>query len=49
MKQLKFANWINNLNEFVLVKKPILGICLGMQLLGSIGEENETTKGLNFT
>ena len=49
MKQLRFDNWIPNLNEFVLLKKkPILGICLGMQLLGSTGEENETTKGLNF-
>lgn len=29
-------------------KKPILGICLGMQILGTIGFEYGKTKGLDF-
>ncbi|MXP50897.1 imidazole glycerol phosphate synthase subunit HisH [Pantoea sp. SoEX] len=32
----------NNLNNLIkLFKKPILGICLGMQIMGSYSEENE--------
>ena len=34
------------LNEFVLVKKkPIFGICVGMQLFAKIGYESQETKG----
>jgi len=29
-------------------KKPILGICLGMQLLGNFSEEDGTSEGLNY-
>jgi len=37
------------LNEQVLVKKkPILGICVGMQLLATYSEENGLHKGLNW-
>ena len=37
------------LNESVLVKKkPIYGICAGMQLFGTIGHEEEETSGLNW-
>ena len=37
------------LNESVLVKKkPIYGICAGMQLFATIGYEEEKTKGLNW-
>ena len=37
------------LNESVLEKKkPIYGICAGMQLFGTRGHEEETTKGLNW-
>ena len=37
------------LNESVLVKKkPIYGICAGMQLFGTKGYEEETTLGLNW-
>ena len=41
-------NLIDILNEQVLVKKkPILGICLGMQLMASYSKEGNT-KGLNW-
>ena len=30
------------------IGKPILGICLGMQLLATISEEIKLTKGLNI-
>jgi imidazole glycerol-phosphate synthase subunit HisH len=37
------------LNESVLKKKkPIYGICAGMQLFATRGHEEETTKGLNW-
>ena len=37
------------LNECVLVKKkPIYGICAGMQLFATIGYEEEETTGLNW-
>ena len=47
MENLKKANLIEVLNENVLEKnKPILGICLGMQLMASFSEEgNENGLG----
>ena len=37
------------LNEFVLEKKkPILGICVGMQLFANTGYESEETKGFGW-
>ena len=37
------------LNEFVLEKKkPILGICVGMQLFAKTGYESQETKGLGW-
>ena len=37
------------LNEFVLVrKKPIFGICVGMQLFARIGYESQETKGFGW-
>lgn len=48
MENLQQLNLINLLNEEVLQKKkPILGICLGMQLMASSSEEGNT-KGLNW-
>lgn len=53
-KQLLDKNgWTNALSDEVLVhKKPILGICLGMQLLADLGMEGannlDGTKGLGF-
>ena len=40
MNNLKEFNLISALNEFVIIKKkPILGICLGMQLMANKSEE----------
>lgn len=48
MENLHQLNLIDILNEEVLQKKkPILGICLGMQLMASTSEEGNT-KGLNW-
>ena len=53
-----FNSGMHNLNKFQLVddiyefifnkKKPIFGICLGMQLFFEYSEEFEKTKGLGF-
>ena len=43
MENLKTQGLYNSLNEAVLVKKrPILGICLGMQLMAKESEEGNT-------
>ena len=45
----KIAGLQQALNESVLVKKkPIYGICAGMQLFATIGHEEEETAGLNW-
>ena len=42
-------NLVPVLNEEVLVKKkPILGICVGMQLMATSSEENGLHEGLNW-
>ncbi len=49
MKNIRETGLEEALNEGVLNKKrPILGICLGMQLLASEGTEDGITKGLNW-
>ena len=49
MKHLKELNLISILNKKVLEEKiPILGICLGMQLLSNKSYENGETKGLSW-
>ena len=49
IKNLKKRNLQNILNEQVLIKKkPILGICVGMQMLATISEENGIHEGLNW-
>lgn len=45
MNQLKYFKLIELIR---LYKNPILGICLGMQLLGKDSEENGTIKTLNI-
>ncbi len=49
MKHLKELGLIEILKLLVLKKKkPFLGICLGMQLLASVGEEHKLTDGLGW-
>ena len=49
MSELREGNWIEAINAHVIDRqKPILGICLGMQLLANYGEEGGITKGLNL-
>jgi glutamine amidotransferase len=49
MKNLKSRNLQEILNEQVIgLKKPILGICLGMQLFASFSDENGKHEGLNW-
>jgi glutamine amidotransferase len=49
IKNLNERNLISILNEQVLIKKkPILGICVGMQLLASYSEENGMHAGLGW-
>ncbi|HMJ47601.1 MAG TPA: imidazole glycerol phosphate synthase subunit HisH [Ferruginibacter sp.] len=48
-KNLRARNLLGILNEQVLVKnKPILGICVGMQLFATASEENGLHEGLNW-
>lgn len=49
MAQLTKGGWIDALKETVLVqKKPLLGICLGMQMLADWGDEGVETSGLGL-
>ncbi len=49
MKNLQQANLAEILTKEVLVnKKPILGICLGMQMMATFGEEGGTHDGLGW-
>ena len=49
MKNLKSGNWLDDLEEEVIHKgKPFLGICLGMQLLATKGNEYGLHDGLNW-
>jgi glutamine amidotransferase len=49
MQRIKNLNLNDVISEHVLIKKkPFLGICVGMQILSTIGNEHNITKGLNF-
>ena len=48
MEHLREYNMIDAIKEFGLSKKPILGICLGMQLLFDSSEEFGNHKGLGL-
>ena len=49
IKKIKNLKIIEDLNEKVLVKKtPILGICLGYQIMLEQSEENKNYSGLNW-
>ena len=45
----KISGLIDTLNEFVMTnKKPLLGICVGLQMFADIGYEESETKGLGW-
>ena len=48
MTKIKDLKFYKPLKKFVDSGKPILGICLGMQLFFSFGNEFENIEGLNF-
>jgi len=48
IKALKAKNWPYGIYEHVELKKPLLGICLGMQLLFTRGEEYGIHDGLGL-
>ncbi len=49
MKKLRNDGWVEALQTQVIEEhKPLLGICLGMQMLASLSEENGLNQGLNF-
>lgn len=49
MAHLNQGGWVSALHDVVnLHNKPLLGICLGMQMLASKGYEGDETKGLGF-
>ncbi len=48
MRSLKASGLIPLIMEHIENKKPLLGICLGMQLLYSASEENGYTEGLGI-
>lgn len=49
IRKIRESNLDEYLNETVIIKKvPILGICLGMQLMGISGTEGGLNRGLGF-
>jgi glutamine amidotransferase len=48
MENLRIKKLIDPIYKFVEMKKPFLGICLGMQMLLDESEEFELTKGLGL-
>lgn len=49
MSQLRKAGWVDALHHAVKDEGvPLLGICLGMQLLAEVGHEGGQTEGLGF-
>ena len=47
-KKLQKTGWSESIKEFVSKQKPLLGICLGMQLLFQSSSEDGSENGLGF-
>lgn len=48
-KKIHESGFAQALKEYVVINKvPVLGICVGMQLLANFGEEGGQSKGLGF-
>jgi glutamine amidotransferase len=48
MANLKSRNFENAIKKYISEHKPFMGVCLGMQLLSTIGYEHGKTEGLNI-
>ncbi|HKL12319.1 MAG TPA: imidazole glycerol phosphate synthase subunit HisH [Halanaerobiales bacterium] len=48
MDRLRANNLVEFIKEFIKTNKPMLGVCLGMQLLFEWGYEDKKTKGLDL-
>jgi imidazole glycerol-phosphate synthase subunit HisH len=48
MQKLNQAGLVDSIQKFAASGRPVLGICLGMQLLATLGTEGEATAGLNL-
>ena len=48
MKFIKKKNYNKPILNFIITGKPILGICLGMQLIATYSEETKKTDGFNL-
>ncbi len=47
-ERLVQIGWVGPIRSFANSKKPILGICLGMQLMATVGEEDGDSDGLDL-
>lgn len=48
MEALRARGWVGALQSYAASKRPLLGICMGMQLLFERGEEHGYTEGLGL-
>ena len=48
MGRLRAGGWVDALRRLVSQGRPLLGICLGMQMLADSSEENGTNEGLGL-
>ena len=48
MSEIAARNLRQGLGDFVASGRPLLGVCLGMHLLASMGDEGGSTEGLGF-
>lgn len=48
MRRMRERGFVEPIQDFVSSGRPVLGLCLGMQLLASHGEEGDETAGLDL-